>query len=739
MKLSFLQTLTFIFSVFLSAFLLFMVQPLFSKMILPVLGGSAAVWTTSMLFFQIMLLLGYIYAHMTAKHLAPRSQIILHIFLIISACVLLPFEFGRSMLSLEHPAIWVLIIATTTVGWPFFVLSASAPLLQRWFSFTSHPRRDNPYFLYAASNFGSMFALLGYPFLIERYVGLGDQKHLWYYLYLALMLSFVVAGLIIFKNTKQEVFSKKNCEINPKPILVFDKIIWVLFAFIPSSLMLGLTSFITMDIAAVSLFWVIPLALYLLTFILVFSEIKQPSYKFFSIALGLTSLLLAIILLTSGDKFLQIILNTLLFFFFSWFFHERLASSKPAPAHLTQFYIWMAFGGMLGGIFNAVVVPFIFNFPLEYLLTGAFALVVFLIIGLRKNLSQRDFIILIAKRFMIISVILFIADILMSSPITDSVRFEFTSLALVLMVVMAFSYYKGRLRRFEFLMNSLFLLAFCVLINFLSHKILFADRSFYGSMRVLKEIVGEEVTHTFGHGTTNHGIQIVEPVERRKDIVSYFHPAGAFGDIARGFIAEKQEPLSIGILGLGSGLLSCYANKKDEVIFFEIDKKVEDIARDSRYFTFLDLCPAEVVIGDGRFTLQDYPDQRFDILYMDAFSSDAVPTHLLTQEAIDSYLSKLKPQGPIVVHISNRYLNLSKVVANYTLPEGYGVYYSKQRQSKERHYNQQLVALIAHENNLPQEIRSEHWEKLNKDPTFRDWTDDFTNIVSVFHAPSIFK
>jgi spermidine synthase len=732
-----LQTLILTIAVFISAFLLFMVQPLFAKMILPVFGGSAAVWTCAMLFFQVVLLLGYIYSHLSTSYLGIKFQILLHAVLIFSALLLFPFELDKEIISHDAPVRWVLQSATVTIGWPFFVLATSAPLLQRWFSYTKHPRRDNPYFLYAASNVGSMLALLGYPFFIERYIDLGAQKSLWQYAYYLLAVFFVLSAVCIVMNQSRRSFDAGPELEEETSITWVSRLLWILLAFVPSSLMLGLTSFVTTDIAAVSLFWVLPLALYLLSFIIVFSGIAEFSRKFYRIMIFSTLFVVGLSFVFSGQsKVISILSNTVLFFLLSLYFHGKLAASKPAPSRLTEFYIWLAVGGMMGGIFNAIAAPLLFKQSLEYLLVLFFGLVLFVLFGQFRDFANLLFLKKAFIRFIVFTGLLLILDSLISQPVSESLVYGIWFITSVSALIVVFFYIKRKIKKWEVLVNLSILGALSVSVLYISHDVLASERSFYGSIRVKRESFDDKVIHLLTHGTTVHGSEIMYPASMQKQITTYFHPSGAFGDIAREFIENKVQDLRIGIMGLGAGTLSCYARSNDIVHYFEIDSKVKKIAEDTSFFKYLHYCPAEVIIGDGRVMLQKQSDEFYDILILDVFTSDSVPVHLITQEAIELYLTKIKPAGILVMHISNRYLELKKVVSNYTLPQDFFVYYSRERHKSVPFYSPQTVAIISRKEVLPQSfIDSSEWEKLIKDPSFRTWTDDFTNIVSVLIPP----
>jgi hypothetical protein len=690
-KMTKLQTGIFTATIFVSAVLLFLVQPMFAKMILPTLGGTAAVWTTCMLFFQATLLMGYMYAHLLTKHLPFKGQIACHLALVLLAFLQLPLPTPDVQASPTQPVLWLLTFAFTSIGLPFLILSASAPLLQSWFSRTHHPHGHNPYFLYAASNLGSMVALLGYPFGIEAIIGLTEQKHLWTLGFGALMGCLVFAAAIAFLQRNPHAHTEKT-QGNSWSQRVF----WMICAALPSSLMLGLTSFVSTDIAPISLFWVVPLALYLLTFIIVFGFGQRIPLKTIAGLALITAVSGIGVFLTAGSAWVStyfyvlILFHVLVFFFIAWFFHGQLASSKPSATHLTDFYLWMSVGGMLGGVFNALVAPISFHMTLEYPLV--FLVCAFLIY---KFLRHHGW----------------------TSHVFNKEAVPLLPFVFVIGLGM------------EFMLSNI-------------GETLYRDRSFYGSMAV-KEIRQPEtgtVVHLFAHGTTNHGAQIIKPETKQTIPMGYYQEEGLFGDVMKGYVSNNPEPTTVGITGLGAGGLSAFLRPQDSLTFYEIDPAVVAIAKNPDYFTYLKNAPKQtkIVLGDGRLSLKKTPDHHYDVLFADAFSSDAVPTNLITQEAIDLYIKKTKPTGAIAIHISNRYLDLQKVIANYTLPAGYASYCATYGMAeKETLANNfkypHILCFIAREDSLPATIKTNPaWKRTIPDPTFRPWTDDYSNVFGVF-------
>lgn len=736
------QTLIFTVAVTVSAFLLFLIQPLFAKMILPVLGGSSAVWTTCMLFFQASLLGGYFYAHCLTKYLPIRAQVALHLTLVIAAFLLLPLRLPAITDVPQQPVSWVLFVALQTIGLPFIVIAASAPLLQRWFSLTTHTHRANPYFLYAASNIGSMAALIAYPFGIEAMIGLSEQKHVWMVGYGVLGVSLICAGLLSIVRYQEA----EKAAIVTQRITRSQALSWVILAAIPSSLMLGLTSFVTTDIAAISLFWVVPLGLYLLTFILVFGVAARVPLRWIAYALG------ALFLLAVCTKLMMPLhgiaplgFHVAFFFLIAWFFHGHLAASKPETGRLTEFYLWMSLGGMLGGLFNAVIAPVIFILVAEYYMVGFISLALVATMVRQPAFDSTHF---LRSAFNIMPLALAIALLLnwiFSGALTDTSAYIIYASAGFIGVACAVLVSLKKMHPKYLAVATGVIVGVVTVVSQWQSDVLLRDRSFYGAMDVKKSArknpnTGEEQTlHTFAHGTTIHGAQIYSPESAQRIPMAYYHSGGLFGDVARGYLQKKGKTAQFAVLGLGAGGLTTYAKSGDTVTLFEIDQKVIDIAQNPAYFTYLSSSPAKLVIklGDARLKLAESEDAGFDVLFMDAFSSDAVPVHLLTQEAIDMYLKKIKPTGAIAIHISNRYLDLKPVIAGYTLPSGYAAYCgdSLKRTTKDVYSSRHILCLITRQSSLPDAIKKDPaWEKLSPQPGFTPWTDDFSNIYSVFKS-----
>ena len=761
---AFLQSVVFTCTILLSAFLLFWAQPLFAKMILPILGGSSAVWTTAMLFFQFTLLAGYVYAHFIGKMLAVKSQVLLHILLLGIAGIALPFyiDYATSENPEGSPVFWLLSLAALTVGPPFFMVSATAPMLQRWFSLTYHQYADNPYFLYAASNLGSIVALLSFPTILEPFLGVHSQTACWQTGYYVLVALLIVVGFVTLKELKTEPRPSAVSAVPPQSdeyeISASRRLSWVFLAFVPSSMMLGLTSHVTTDIAPVAMFWIVPLALYLLSFVVVFSRCQGLLANRGLAAIILFSTAVLFYMRFEGyDKTvttatLTVFFNLILFFSAAWLFHGYLSSSKPAAAHLTEFYLWLSIGGMLGGFFNALLAPLIFNQVFEY-----YAVVVAVFFIALRVVSekpwQRAFLAApqIFGMMTVFALLLFLfvlADMIMGRPITVKVQqvFVFTSLA-VMVIAAVVAYYKpGRLsRRMAVLVMVLGVLG-SVLVLTQSHSNILLARSFYSALKVKQKLdINDVPYHLFIHGSTRHNLQkFGNDADENQEPLMYFHRQANIGHAVSCLHAHLDRLLHLGFVGLGAGAMSAYVEVGDTATYYEIDPEVAAMAQNREYFTYVNDAKGnvEILVGDARLQLKKAGDASFDILLIDAFSSDAIPVHLLTAEAVALYLRKIKDDGALLLHLSNRYLDLYKVLQGLPLPNGYVLYFAS-KNNVERPalpangisgiFSHSQVALIAKETSLPEEITaSERWRKLEHDPGFRVWTDDYSNIFGIF-------
>jgi hypothetical protein len=971
--------LVFALTLFLSATLLFLVEPMVGKMILPLLGGTPAVWNTCMVFFQAILLAGYAYAHATTAWLGPRKQAAMHLAILVIPLFFFPLGINRALLASgeENPVFPLLLMLITGVGVPLFVVCTSAPLLQKWFSATTHPAARDPYFLYGASNLGSMLALLGYPALVEPLLRLHQQTWWWAVAYGLLALLAAACAIFLWRsppapavegseptptpstairtdlrNGKHNRKRKHADKVTATPpaaqavaerglemagalsqdVTPLRRLRWVLLAVVPSSLMLGATTFITTDIAAIPLLWVLPLALYLLSFIIVFSSIRLQniSLGFLGTAVGIglgwylwrlpdKSTLeafqrtgpvvavkgLAILMVVGGllswfalrargnalhrtmVLLMPLIVLLLVFFMLSEYklpwvgytialhlatlflvamvCHGELARDRPGTKHLTEYFLWMSVGGVIGGLFNALFAPLAFNAIVEYplalmgaclllpalsdsqgsswgrtfdfILAGMFVFVGVLLLGLRykdhdleyHRLAQGPWVWQLVGVLLALGLGAFVAlraktyrterwlDLLLPatllvlvmglgwglysaalSPrmyqIADKLGIKPYSLRLVLSfglpTVLCYTFVE-RSPRFGLGLGAVLLgSAICAGTE---AGLLLQKRSFFGVLRVEAEktdpdlydqdreptilaqaVLAADVVSFVGqaqcgqaigtgvlphllsvapevvrtgqrripfyrliHGTTLHGKQFRDPYLRYEPI-TYYHWSGPVGHIFRNYNTDPERPF--GVIGLGTGSMACYALPGQHVTFYDIDREVRDISFNAGgYFTFVEDARRRgahiepLVLGDARVTMERQhlaPEQRYRLLVIDAFSSDAIPIHLITREAVEVFLDHLAEDGILCFHISNRYLDLRPVLANLAEAAGLAAVYESDDQEDYPGKARSSWVLLARKREDLKLLGD--LKQPATDPKVGVWTDDYSNLLSVF-------
>lgn len=728
--------LLFAVTLFTSALLLFVVQPMVANMLLPLLGGAPAVWTTCMVFYQVLLLLGYLYAHLLSKIRSHRVQVVVQLTLLVAAYFTLPFarteEMENSVLSESHPTAWLLAQLLLLVGLPFFIASTNGPLLQRWFSFLRHEDSKDPYFLYSASNLGSLIALLGYPIWLEPTFDLPTQSNLWQWSFGGLIVLIVGCAFVYARpRLRQDPAASPDHDSDEaaETISWRRRSYWVLLSFVPSSLLLGVTTYLTTDIASVPLLWVIPLSLYLFSFVLVFARREYVSQKFLNRSLPVLGIILIFALLCRATEPVLAVLLIHMGFFFNAIMvaHGRLAADRPSPARLTEFYFWMSLGGALGGIFNAVVAPAAFNEVLEYPISILLACALYCPIaamGKPGNTAKWPFyhflavsavavlVVFLVPRFvsnegLAAQVLIFGVPVILCYPLT--VRPGYFASALVVVMVVGQIHIRN------------------------DKRILFVDRSFFGVSRVSLTKNGK--FRQLDHGTTAHGRQFVDP-KRQCEPLAYYHQEGPLGKIMSVF-NQNHPDSSVGLIGLGAGAALTYSMPDQDWDIYEIDPLVIQIATDAKLFSYLSECSAvvpRIIEGDARLQLQRTPDARYKLLILDAFSSDAIPTHLLTREAMDLYFQKIATDGWLVMHISNRYLNLEQIIAGAAKERGdYGLIWfdTATRNTTEREESHWVI-LSRREGNLKELLADPNRIPLESRPTLDPWTDNRSSILPLF-------
>ena len=659
-------------TIFLSSFLLFLVQPLIARLILPWFGGSAAVWTTCMLFFQVLLLAGYAYAHGVARR---RYEPLVHSVLLVAAIATLPIMPAETWKPAgdAEPISRILLLLGATVGLPYFLLASTSPLVQAWFA-RARPSA-NPYRLFALSNLASLLALLGYPLVVEPYLSAREQVSAWSWLFGA----FAVLCAALAWRTPRADAQASLAQATQRPA-ARDFAWWLALSATGSVMLLAVTNHLTQNVASVPLLWLVPLTLYLATFIIAFEggAWYQPRYLWPVLLIALIAMAW---LLVDTEYHYQLALQLGVFlaglFVGCLFCHSELYRTRPAPAHLTAFYLTVSAGGALGGLLVAVVAPLVF--------TGYFEL----------GAGLAALAVLAALRFLSVGRVAYL-----------------TSLIVVLGVGACATYDGFRHQR----------------------DVIVAKRSFYGVLRVKEYGAAGEDSHLrrLVHGTIMHGEQYMSAARRRTPTTYYTESSG----IAAAIHAKEDHPVRVGVIGLGTGTIAAYGRPGDVYRFYDIDANVVRIAREE--FTFLadSRASVEIALGDARLTLEREPPQGFDVLAVDAFSSDAIPVHLITREALQTFLRHMKPDGVVAFHVSNRFLDLIPVVA---------------RLAKELDLQAALIADDPDDEDDTSFKSRSDWVLVSRDaaalkapaiveagaapaedrPGWRTWTDDYSNLVQI--------
>jgi hypothetical protein len=832
-------------TLFVSATLLFLVQPMIGKMMLPRLGGTPAVWNTCMVFFQMALLAGYAYTHTVSSMRNRRHQLLMQGVLLLLPFAVLPFTLGAWEPPSEgNPVFAVLFLLAGLVGLPFLVVATSAPLLQKWFGHTGHPAAKDPYFLYGASNLGSMLALVLYPVLIEPMFSVEEQAVLWTFGYGVLVLLVLGCAYLVW-NVPEPVTAAAPAEPlkTPEPIpaaatafttqrrktvrlgatespideadepardidriTVWRRLRWVMLAAIPSSLMLGVTTHMTTDIAGIPFFWVIPLALYLFTFILVFARwpvVWTGTPHTVVLYLQPCLLLFLILKLTSHISmsiWTEFALHIASFFATTLMCHGELAKDRPSSKHLTEFYLLMSVGGMLGGMFNALFAPVFITWGIyEYPIAMALACL------LRPNLVDEPII---------------PGDSAPKHPTPLGYGLDLLGPLAVAGAILGLVYYveKHDIALLGYMMSRKFVLAFGVvavlglsmrpmrfglgvglLLLFMIvydrsfDPVIFEDRGFFGLLRVREgqekhkiTVAGDEneedqvryetkTYRTLIHGGINHGRQIHEPKQYRRTPITYFHPKNGVGELFGkfswpdqrlpaslfglaagpqapwGLLACSQSEPAYAVIGLGTGTLALHAKPFQRADFFEIDPLVRRLSLPPKgeepIFTYVQdaldrKADLRVIMGDGRLKIKESPDQLYHILLLDAFSSDAIPVHLLTAQAIELYMTKLVDGGALLFNVTNRYVSIAPVLSRIAQELDLECYRCEDYASQDPHpdkYSADWVVLQRRPptggftNGAPpltQRLNMNRWKEV---PPLEGpmWTDSYSNLLRV--------
>ena len=726
-------------AIFVSALLLFSVQPLFTKMVLPRLGGSPAVWSVAMVFFQSLLLAGYAYAHFLMQVKNRTTVVAVHLVLLAIALLTLPLSIASSWG--EPPtsgyAFWLLGLFVVSIGLPFFALAANNPLLQAWFVRTGHPAGPDPYFLYASSNIGSFLALLSYPVLLEPMFTLRSQNLMWTGGYGLLVLLIATCGLLLLRSPTSVVADPQGGDVSAPAPGWRLRARWIFLASVPSGLLIAVTAHISTDVAAAPLLWVLPLSLYLLTWVLVFQSRPLLPHKWMLMLQPLAIAGVITLLAFGGEQNLLLTLggHQLCFFIIAMACHGELARTRPAAKYLTGFYVALSFGGMVGGLFAGLIAPYAFSWVAEYPILLALAALCRPSDGGERwpSWSRWYWPVLAVLAVALIAPAWYAGKI--PSWLLDH-RVWTASAVGVLAAALALLLKANRLKIFATVVLALVLISVYPADDGRVETV----RSFFGVHKIVVMPGGQY--HVLMHGTTIHGAQRFlnsdgTPVAGRPEPISYYHRDGGIGQAIAAIRERKGAALRVAVIGVGSGTLACAAEPGETWKFFEIDQTMIDTARDPKYFSYIQNCAPDMkpVIGDARLTFAKEPDGVYDLIIVDAYSSDAIPIHLATQEAMQIYKDKLAPQGAVVMHVSNRHLELSSVVvgiADANEMQSW-VYSEDSGRDNEYIFATTVVVSAREEADIGKLASSDEWTQTEPTENQRVWTDDYSNVLGAVY------
>ncbi len=726
-------------AIFVSALLLFSVQPLFTKMVLPRLGGSPAVWSVAMVFFQSLLLGGYAYAHFLMQLRNRMIPVVVHLLLLLVALLTLPLSIASGWG--EPPssgyAFWLLGLFVVSIGLPFFALAANNPMLQAWFVRTGHPDGPDPYFLYASSNIGSFLALLSYPVLLEPMFTLRTQNLIWTGGYGLLIVLIASCGALLLRSPASaavDVLAEHSDAPAPPWIL---RARWIFLAAVPSGLLIAVTAHISTDVAAAPLLWVLPLSLYLLTWVLVFQSRPLLPHRWMLLAQPLAIAGVIVLLAVGGEQNLLLTLggHLLCFFIIAMACHGELARTRPAAKYLTGFYVALSFGGMLGGLFAGLIAPFTFSWIAEYPILLACAALC-RPPGGDERLPRWSF---WYWPFLAVLVIVLTAPSWSNGGVMnglDDHRVWVIGGVGALSALLALGLNANRWKIFATVAVALVLIRAYPSDEGRVETV----RSFFGVHKIVVTPHGQY--HVLMHGTTIHGAQKFQndngtPITGRPEPISYYHKDGGIGRAITAIRERKGAPLRVAVIGLGAGTLTCASQPGENWKFFEIDQSMVDTASDPKYFTYIKNCEPNLkpVMGDARLTFAREPDGFYDMIIVDAYSSDAIPIHLATQEAMKIYKDKLAPQGVVVMHVSNRHLELESVVVGIADANGMKswVYDEDSNRDGEYIFATDVVVSARAEADVGKLASSDVWEETDANKKQRVWTDDYSNVLGAVY------
>ena len=723
----------FLLTILTGSFLLFLVQPMIARMALPRLGGAPAVWNSAMLVYQALLLGGYAYAHRLAREPA-RRQAIIHMALFAIALLWLPLGLvDMQPPSDGSPIFWVPWLLVASIGPLFFVVAAQAPLMQRWYAISGN--KGEPYALYAASNIGSFAGLLTYPLVVEPFTELYSQKWLWSGIYLILMLLVGICAFQVWRASGSLVAAAEP-EEKAAPISWGRRFYWIALAAVPSGLMLSTTSHLTTDLMAMPLLWVIPLAIYLLSFSVAFAENQRPAYWISRFAPLVLVVAGSLIFLPGGKATINGLVASLgLLFTVAVALHSEMYRTRPAPSQLTGFYLMMSVGGVLGGFFCAIIAPLLFNWTWEHpllILAAAVLLPKITLVPLDKTDGKITY---VMAAFGLLALTLGVFGAVVEPDYMSLTKVIIASVVMALGVAVA-----------SFRVPFLLAMAGLLTLNggYYNAQLSIDGarmRSYFGTYTV--DLMDNGRIRTLTHGTTMHGLQLLDDPTRP---TSYYTANSGVGKVLAKAPELYGPSASIGVVGLGTGTLACYRKPGQKWQFFEIDPLMVEIARDRKVFSFLEKCAPDALItlGDARLTLNEVPKGQFDILALDAFSSDAIPMHLLTQEAFQTYGRALKPDGILIVHISNRYIDLDPVVAAEAKANGWTAALRHDSVTDDMINKGARASLWIALSRNPQKLaqltgkpdkkkspyyEADQWLELKSPDDIRPWTDNYASVL----------
>ncbi|QWG20926.1 fused MFS/spermidine synthase [Bradyrhizobium sediminis] len=729
-----LRLATFIAAIFASAALLFSVEPMFTKMVLPRLGGSAAVWTTATVFFQAMLLAGYVYAHLLMRFVPLRLALVIHVIVTAAACAALPLhiaaDWGRP--PAEGETFWLIGLFTASIGLPFFALSANGPLLQAWFARTDHPSAQDPYFLYVASNIGSFLALVSYPFVVEPFVGLGAQTWFWTVGFYGLI---ALIGGCATLSLRSRVLPSHTVTVEAlaAPPSWRNVASCIGLSAVPSGLLLAVTAYMSTDVAAVPLFWVLPLALYLLSLVIAFQT--RPLIPHWLVVRAFPAFILLLVVFVSINPVEWLIsslsVHIAAFFVTALMCHGELARRRPAARYLTNFYIWLSSGGLIGGITTGLVAPHLFTWVAEYPILIVLAILCVppatASIGRALTDSAMRKLLLVALTAAALAVF-----------VLKWVDIQFDTASIIVMnglLLGATVYYWRAPVSFAAIIAFIF---FTNAYGFHYGREGYVVRNFFGVLNAAETSDGR--FRVLWHGTIGQGSQRIRDdlgvrVTGRPEMVAEFFDGAGIAQTVDAVRARVGGPIKMAVIGLGTGALTCRTKPGDSVTFYEIDPDVIRVARDPKLFNYISECGpgTEIVQGDARLTLSDASAEPYDLIFIDAFLGAAIPIHLLTREAMAMYFGKLAPNGIVAVHVSNRNMELASVVAGVAEANGAIARYYRggdvQESVHENKWVPKVVAVARGEQDFGGLAKSRYWPVLHRDPAQDVWSDDYSNVL----------